>query len=161
MSSSSWSTAFNPDQIALYFVISLATTCLPAYLYHGVYGVDVSAYGLVYIIVILCSSALLTVAYKQAENNAHLKLIALRAPAAGKRAAAATPSSAAAKTGDADMTTLEAQSWSFFLVNLLYCAVFLALAFYVLKAIEVPYDYAVSSVIASAAAWQIAAAITK
>ena len=159
-SSSTWTPAYNPDQLALYFVIGLATTSLPAYLYHGVYGVSVTSFAVVYIAVILVSSALLTLAYKQAENNAHLALAAARAtPSTGKKSGA--PKGGALLQSQEAVTTLEAQAWSVFVVNALYSGVFLFLAFYVLKAIDAPYDLAISSVIASVAAWQIAAAITK
>ena len=163
MSSSTWTPAFNPDQIALYFVIALATTSLPAYLYHGVYGVSVTAYSLVYVTVILASSALLTLAYKQAENNAHLALAAVRsAPAAGgKKASTPAAPKGTLLASQEGVTTIEAQAWAVFLVNALYSGVFLFLAFYVLRAVDAPYDLAISSVVASLAAWQIAAAITK
>jgi hypothetical protein len=155
---STWSPAYNPDLMALYFVISLATTALPAFLYHGVYSADISHYSLVYILVILSSSALLTLGYKQAENNSHLALAAIRSsPAAAKKAA----SKGAVSAGQERITTLEAQAWAVFLVNALYSGVFLFLAFYVLKAFDVPYDYAVSSVVAAAIAWQVATAISK
>ena len=32
--------------MALYFVIGLATTALPAFLYHGIYSVDIHTYRL-------------------------------------------------------------------------------------------------------------------
>jgi hypothetical protein len=150
--SSSWSTGFNPDQIALYFVISLATTALPAYLYHGVYSVDVHHYSLIYILVILISSTLLTVAYKQASDNALLSLSALRS-STSKKSSPSKP--------QPSITSVEAQAWSIFVVNAVYSGGFLALAFYVLRSFDVPYDYAISSVVASVVAWQVGAAVTK
>lgn len=59
------------------------------------------------------------------------------------------------------VTTLEAASWGFLVVNVLYVVLFLVLAFYVMKSFDVPYDYALSSVLASVGAWQIGAAISK
>ena len=156
MSTSSWTASFNPDQIAVYFIISLATTALPAYLYHGVYSADISQYSLVYILVILSSSVLLTLGYKQSETNAHLALTGVRSAGGSKKAAPVKASSSVER-----VTTLEAQAWAVFVVNALYSGLFLFLAFYVLKAFDVPYDFAASSVVASALAWQIGTAVTK
>jgi len=146
--------------MALYFVLGLATTCLPAFLYHGIYSVDIHTYSLVYIAVCLVSATLLTLAYKQTENNTHLSLAAHRA---------ATPLPRHLRSNNKDgvlaeqevVTTLEAASWGFLVVNVLYVVLFLVLAFYVMKSFDVPYDYALSSVLASVGAWQIGAAISK
>ena len=157
---SSWSPAFSPDQMALYFVIGLATTALPAFLYHGIYSVDIHTYSLVYIAVCLVSSTLLTLAYKQTENNTHLSLAAARAAQPLPRHLRSGSKEAVLREQE-QVTTLEAASWGFLLVNVLYVVLFLVLAFYVLKAFDVPYDYALSSVLASVGAWQIGAAISK
>lgn len=149
--------------MALYFVIGLATTALPAFLYHGIYSVDIQQYSLVYIAVCLVSSTLLTLAYKQTENNTHLSLAATRTaqPLPRHLRTNAGSSKDAVLSGQEAVTTLEAASWAFLVVNLLYVVLFLGLAFYVLKALDVPWDYALSSVIASLGAWQIGGAISK
>jgi len=156
---SSWTPSFSPDQLAVYYLIGLLTATLPAYLYHGVYGIDYQTFGLVYGIVVILSAGFLTVAYKQTENNAHLSLAAIRGSAvfSGKRAAVGKNAASVQQT----VTTYEAQSWSFMINNLIYGLSFLFLAFYVLRAFDTPYDYALSSIVAAAAAWQIGAAISK
>ena len=149
--------------MALYFVLGLATTALPAFLYHGIYSVDIHTYSLVYIAVCLVSATLLTLAYKQTENNTHLSLAATRAaqPVPRHLRAAGSGGRDAVAAQQEAVTTLEAASWGFLVVNVLYVTLFLLLAFYVLKAFDVPYDYALASVLASVGAWQIGGAISK
>ena len=128
--------------------------------HHRVSPPLVSSNSLVYIAITLISATLLTLAYKQTENNTHINLATTRS---------ATPLPRHLRTTGRDtvvaeqekVTTLEAASWSFLLVNVLYVVLFLVLAFYVLKAFDTPWDYALSSVLASVGAWQIGAAISK
>jgi hypothetical protein len=66
-------------------------------------------------------------------------------------------------SGEVEYSTVqrEAQSWSFFVSNLLYTLIFLLLAFYFLKQLDAVWSYAVSSIAAAGITWQIAVATTK
>ena len=128
VTSTTWSPAFSPDQMALYFVLALATTALPAFLYHGIYSVDIHTYSLVYIAVCLISATLLTLAYKQTENNTHISLAATRAAQPLPRHLRTLSKDTVLSSQEA-VTTLEAASWGFLVVNLLYVVLFFGAGF--------------------------------
>jgi len=150
---------FTPDQLALYFVIALATAIVPAYMYFGLFAIDIDRFGPIYVAVSLVTAGLLTVGYKNAEANSFTSL-SLSRQAVSLPLKKYSLSKNELESHQRSITGLEAQLWAVFLNNAIYVAFFLFCTFYVLGTVDAEYSYPISSIFGAAVAWQLSNGLT-
>jgi len=107
----------------------------------------------------------LSLSYSTLEKGTLIQLLNMRKVGGGESGSSRKKNKEGgnSNSGEVEYVTVlrEAQSWSFFVSNLLYTLLFLLLAFYFLKQLDAVWSYAVASIAAAGITWQIAVATTK
>ena len=146
-----------------YFLLSLLPLLCTSIVYYSVYNMSIEDYWILYALVIFGSSSMLTLGLVTLEQGSLARLNHSRG--GGINANLLKKLNISKESADkiqTETTTLEATSWAFFIVNFVFAITFLFIAFYVLTWVpEIYYNYTASNLIAAAAAWQLASAMSK
>jgi beta-lactamase regulating signal transducer with metallopeptidase domain len=146
----------------LYFIASLVPLLSISYIYAGVYNLRFEDFYIYYGPVIFISAILLTLAIHSFDVSNHSNLLNQR-----KLTAASVQHKKLGLTREdadsiqASITNTESLAWAFFIINSIFIFTYLFLAFYVLKSLELQYNFAVSVLGAAVIAWQLARAMSK
>eukprot|EP00457_Paulinella_chromatophora_P018882 gb/GEZN01020338.1/.p1 GENE.gb/GEZN01020338.1/~~gb/GEZN01020338.1/.p1 ORF type:complete len:189 (-),score=34.60 gb/GEZN01020338.1/:81-647(-) len=148
---------FTPDQATPYFLLALLVSSSPVFLFHTVYDLGVLSYGLVYAALTLVSAVLLTIAYNNVQSTQNDMLVQGR-----KRVSTGQTPNQFGMSSREEMDAMrvavthrESVFWSFFLNNLIYTSIFMFLAFYVFKAMDVELRYPIAVIVSAGSVWRL------
>jgi len=145
-------------QAVFYFTIASVLSVLPAYLFCSVYDMPVSEYGLYYVVVTILSAVLLTLSYRNIAEYANAQLSNQRRGLNTSHKLHGYGTKEELEAVKVSATEREANAWSLFVNNSLFLAIFLFLAFYVLREIPFHYGYSLSVPSAAVLVWQFSSA---
>jgi len=152
---------FTTEQAATYFAVALGITLLPTYIYYSIYDLFSTGPAFFYLLVVLGSSSLLTLAYRNVESTTYGLLEHTRKFAGVINYKKLKLSKEKAEKLQDEVTAQESLMWTFFRNNSVFVAAFLFMAFYVLRQVDTGYNFVISLVLASAVTWQLSNSTTK
>merc|ERR1711915_847790 len=138
------------DQATVYFPVALFVTAIPLYLYHSIFGMDVQTNYVLYGVVTVLSSMILTLAYHNIAFWLNARLQPARENAIShkniKKGAKEDKKKAleSVKEKQAAVTTKETMWFSMLYNNALFLFILILLAFFVFKNATAPYNYVLS-----------------
>lgn len=155
--------AFGSTFIGLFIFAALVLSAAPAYLYHSVYDLSVSEFVTGYVFCVVVSTGLLTWAYQLIANSTHAALSNQRKANASNNKLQKDLKYSREELDQISETVTTNESLYHALVfnNIVYVVLWLFLAFYMLRDIYVPWNYAISQLLTAGATYWVAQTMSK
>jgi len=157
------SKAFGTGHVGLFIFAGLVLSAAPAYLYHSVYDLSVSEFVTGYVFCVVVSTGLLTWAYQLIANSTHAALSNQRKASASNNKLAKDLKYTREELDQIseEVTTNESLYHALVFNNIVYVVLWLFLAFYMLRDIYVPWNYAISQLLTAGATYWVAQTMSK